>query len=132
MIRLHHALDSVFWPQAHGRGRVTAFAGGPASQVAGGAGWVSLGIAVALSVLALYTMMRVHAHEWPEVDHVVALVAASTTLIAGLRLVVVALTAEDLAPFSPEDRIFIPVAGLALILVSLREIVRVVRDGNEE
>jgi hypothetical protein len=115
-----------------GHAGVLVVAAGPAPHTAGGAGWLTLGIALALALLTLYTLMRVRSSEWPELDHAVALVAASTTLIAGLRLVVVALTAEELAPFAPEDRIFIPVAGLALILVSLREIVRVMRDGTND
>lgn len=48
--------------------------------------------------------------------------------IAGVRLVVVAITSANLGPFRPEDRLFIPVAGLGLIFVSGKEIVEVIAD----
>lgn len=110
---------------------MTAAAAGPASLFLG-VGYVTVGVALALALLTVYVLMRARRREWPEVDDVVALVATTTALTAGLRLVVVALTAEQLGPFAPDDRIFIPVAGFALILVSLREIVRVLRRGKDE
>jgi len=97
-----------------------------------GSYYVTLGVALAVSLVALYALVQFRRREWPDVEVVVALGAATTALTAGVRLIVVALTAQDLGPFIPEDRIFIPVAGLALILMSMREIVRVIRGEGDE
>jgi hypothetical protein len=58
----------------------------------------------------------------------VQIVATSTTLVAGVRLIVVAITSASLGPFRAEDRLFIPVARLALILVSGKAIADVIAD----
>jgi hypothetical protein len=66
--------------------------------------------------------------EWPDIGDIVLIVATSTALVAGVRLIVVAITAASLGPFRAEDRLFIPVAGLALILYSGKEIAEVIAD----
>jgi hypothetical protein len=48
---------------------------------------------------------------------------------AGVRLAVVAISASDLGPFESQDRVFIPLAGLALVLVSAKAIYEIMRDG---
>ena len=62
-----------------------------------------------------------------DIGDIVLIVATSTALIAGV-LLVVAITSASLGPFRAEDRFFIPVAGIGLILVSGKEIVEVIAD----
>lgn len=59
-----------------------------------------------------------------------AIVAPTTAITAGVRLGVVAVSAHNLGPFVAEDRVFIPLAGLALVLVSARAIYEVIRDAG--
>jgi hypothetical protein len=84
------------------------------------------GLALAL-VLAVWYVAHCawKRHAWPEVGDLVFLFTTSTAIIAGLRLVIIAFFANDLGPFRGEDRIFIPLAGFALILVSARELYKV-------
>jgi hypothetical protein len=87
------------------------------------------GLLLAGGLVAAYIAGRaISRREWPDIGDIVLIVATSTALIAGVRLVVVAITAAALGPFRAEDRLFIPVAGLALILVSGKEIVEVIAD----
>jgi hypothetical protein len=66
--------------------------------------------------------------QWPDIGDVVWVVVTTTAVTAGARLVVVAISSPDLGPFRPEDRVFIPLAGIALILVSVQEIYTMFRD----
>ena len=67
--------------------------------------------------------------DWPDIGHVFKIVVATTALTAGVRLMVVAISAGNLGPFESQDRVFIPLAGLALILISAKEISTVMQDG---
>jgi hypothetical protein len=67
--------------------------------------------------------------DWPDLGHVFKIVVATTALTAGVRLMVVAISARSLGPFESQDRVFIPLAGLALILISAKEIVAVMQEG---
>ncbi len=88
------------------------------------------GLILAGLLVAGYTTLRViQRREWPDVGHIVAIVAPTTAVTAGVRLGVVAISANNLGPFSSDDRVFIPLAGLALVLVSAKAIYEVVRDG---
>jgi hypothetical protein len=81
-------------------------------------------------LLALYGLLRtMRRREWPDLGHVFKIVVATTALTAGARLMVVAITAESLGPFESQDRVFIPLAGLALILISAKEIYAVLQEG---
>ena len=71
---------------------------------------------------------RSAAWEWPEIGDIVSIVATSTALAAGARLLIVAITSASLGPFRAEDRLFIPLAGLALILVSGKQIIEVMAN----
>jgi peptidoglycan/LPS O-acetylase OafA/YrhL len=87
------------------------------------------GLFLAGGLVAAYIAGRATSRrEWPDIGDIVLIVATSTALVAGVRLVVVAIISASLGPFRPEDRLFIPVAGLALILVSGKEIVEVIAD----
>jgi hypothetical protein len=87
------------------------------------------GLFLAGGLVAAYIAGRaVSRREWPDIGDIVLIVATSTALIAGVRLVVVAITSASLGPFRAEDRFFIPLAGLALIVVSREEIVEVISD----
>jgi hypothetical protein len=67
--------------------------------------------------------------DWPDLGHVFKIVVATTALTAGVRLMVVAISASSLGPFESQDRVFIPLAGLALILISAKEISAVMQEG---
>jgi hypothetical protein len=82
------------------------------------------------AVLLLYGVLRaMQRHDWPDLGHVFKIVVATTALTAGVRLMVVAISASSLGPFESQDRVFIPLAGLALILISAKEIHAVMQDG---
>lgn len=88
------------------------------------------GLILAGLLVALYgTLRAVARHEWPDIGHIVGIVAPTTAITAGVRLAVVAISASNLGPFESEDRVFIPLAGLALVLVSARAIYDVMRSG---
>ena len=88
------------------------------------------GLILAGVLIAGYITLRVvRRREWPDVGHIVAIVAPTTAITAGVRIGVVAVTANKLGPFVSEDRVFIPLAGLALVLVSAEGIYKVLRDG---
>jgi hypothetical protein len=89
------------------------------------------GLILAGVLIAGYISLRViRRREWPDVGHIVAIVAPTTAITAGVRIGVVAVTAKKLGPFVSEDRVFIPLAGLALVLVSAEGIYKVMRDGG--
>jgi hypothetical protein len=88
------------------------------------------GLAMAAMLVAVYIGLRARRRrEWPDVGDVISVVATSTGVIAGVRLAVVAVSADDLGPFQSQDRIFIPLAGVTLILVSSRLIYATIREG---
>ena len=88
------------------------------------------GLIFAAVLICTYIALRaIRRHEWPDVGDVVSIVATSTAITAGIRLAVVAISADELGPFVSEDRVFIPLAGLALVLVSTKAIYLVMRDG---
>jgi hypothetical protein len=88
------------------------------------------GLILAGVLVVLYIALRAtQRRDWPDVAHVVAIVAPTTAITAGVRLGVVAITAKNLGPFVSEDRVFIPLAGLALLLVSTKAIYDVMRAG---
>jgi hypothetical protein len=82
-------------------------------------GGLCLAGALVVSYLALRAFRR---RQWPDVGDIVLIVATTTAVTAGVRLVVVAISSQSLGPFRAEDRVFIPLAGIALILVSAQEI----------
>jgi hypothetical protein len=87
------------------------------------------GLVFAGAVVVAYISLRaLRRREWPDAGHVVSLVAQTTAVTAGVRLPILAVAADSLGPFHPEDRIFISLGGVALLLVGLREIYRVFRD----
>lgn len=89
------------------------------------------GLILAGVLIIGYVSLRViRRREWPDVGHIVAIVAPTTAITAGVRLGVVAISAKKLGPFVSEDRVFIPLAGLALVLVSAEAIYKVMRDGG--
>jgi hypothetical protein len=80
-------------------------------------------------VLAYGALRVVHRREWPDVGHIVGIVAPTTAITAGIRLGVVSVSAGTLGPFESQDRVFIPLAGLALVLVSAKAIYDVMYAG---
>lgn len=89
------------------------------------------GLILAGVLIVGYVALRVfRRREWPDVGHIVGIVAPTTAITAGVRIGVVAITAKKLGPFVSEDRVFIPLAGLALVLVSAESIYKVMRDGG--
>ena len=85
------------------------------------------GLVLAGGLVAVYRRTRDRPPRVADISDIVLTVATSTALIAGV-LLVVAITSASLGPFGPEDRLFIPVAGLALVLVSGKEIAEVIAD----
>jgi len=81
-------------------------------------------VLAALLTLAYIGTCAVRRRAWPDVGPLIMLVATSTAITTGVRLGVIAITASSLGPFPEEDRLFIPLAGVALILVALREIAK--------
>jgi hypothetical protein len=57
------------------------------------------------------------------------IVVSTTALTADVRLMVVAISTSNLGPFESQDRVFIPLAGLALVLISAKEIYVVMQEG---
>jgi hypothetical protein len=87
------------------------------------------GLVLAGALVAVYVAARaLSRQEWPDIGDIVLIVATSAAVTAGVRLVVVAVTSAKLGPFRAEDRLFIPLAGVALVLVSGKEIVKVMAD----
>jgi hypothetical protein len=88
------------------------------------------GLIAAGALLITYAALRAFKrHEWPDVGDVISIVVPTTAVTAGIRVAVVAISARNVGPFLSEDRVFIPLAGLALVLVSARAIYTVMRDG---
>jgi hypothetical protein len=87
------------------------------------------GLVASGALLIGYVLLRaMRRNQWPDIGDVVLLTATTTAVTAGIRLAVVAVTADSLGPFHAEDRVFIPLAGVALVLVSVHEIYKVFRD----
>jgi len=87
------------------------------------------GLVLAGVLVAVYIVLRGwRRRQWPDIGDVVLIVVTTTAVTAGVRLVVVAISSDNLGPFRSEDRVFIPLAGVTLILVSVREIYEVFRD----
>jgi hypothetical protein len=87
------------------------------------------GLVLAGALVAAYIALRAwRRRQWPDIGDVVLIVVTTTAVTAGVRLVVVAISSDSLGPFRSEDRVFIPLAGVTLILVSVREIYEVFRD----
>lgn len=88
------------------------------------------GLGLAAALVVAYVVLRARRRQdWPDVSDIISIVATSTGVIAGVRLAVVAITAHDLGPFESQDRVFIPLAGVTLILVSSRLIYATIRKG---
>jgi hypothetical protein len=88
------------------------------------------GLIVSAALLLLYGALRtLRQREWPDLGHIFKIVVATTAFTAGVRLMVVAISASSLGPFESQDRVFIPLAGLALILISAKEIYAVMQEG---
>ena len=85
------------------------------------------GLVLAGGLVAVYRRTRDRPPRVADIGDIVLIVATSTALIAGV-LLVVAITSASLGPFRAEDRFFIPMAGLGLILVSEKEIFEVIAD----
>jgi hypothetical protein len=69
------------------------------------------GLILAGLLVALYSLLRaLRRHEWPDVGHIVGIVAPTTAITAGVRLAVVSISADSLGPFESQDRVFIPPA----------------------
>jgi hypothetical protein len=88
------------------------------------------GLILAGLLVVLYSSLRaLRRREWPDLGHIVGIVAPTTAMTAGVRLAVVSVSASNLGPFESQDRVFIPLAGLALVLVSAKAIYEVMRGG---
>jgi hypothetical protein len=85
-------------------------------------------IGAAVVLISYFVLRMVKRHAGPQVGDVVLLGLETTGVTAGVRLPIVAISADNLGPFQSEDRIFISLAGLALILVASHEIFRVFRE----
>jgi len=68
--------------------------------------------------------------EWPDVRVIVQLALGTTGVTEGVRLCIVALTSSDLGPFSNEDRLFIPAAGVTLFFLSAQALANTLRNGD--
>jgi hypothetical protein len=118
-------LPSRTFAQSSTAGSTTTAEAEPAgSYVVGGL------ILAGVLIIGYVTLRVLRRREWPDVGHIVAIVAPTTAITAGVRLGVVAISAKKLGPFVSEDRVFIPLAGLALVLVSAEGIYKVMRDGG--
>jgi MYXO-CTERM domain-containing protein len=119
----------LYWPStALGKPNASAIAG--SGDPAPSSPYVIGGLVLSAVLLALYGALRtMRRREWPDLSHIFKIVVATTALTAGARLMVVAITADDLGPFESQDRVFIPLAGLALILISSKEIYVVMQEG---
>ncbi|HEU4658872.1 MAG TPA: hypothetical protein VFR97_15190 [Capillimicrobium sp.] len=90
------------------------------------------GLILAAVALAMYVSLRGwRRRRFPDLGDVFILVSTITGALTGVRLSVVAITASaaELPPFTSEDRIFIPLAGVALVLVSAHEAYKVFARG---
>jgi hypothetical protein len=89
-------------------------------------GLVLLALVIATHVVMQWLTRR----EWPDVRVIVQLALGTTGVIEGVRLCIVALTSPDLGPFSNEDRLFIPAAGVTLFFLSAQALVSTLRKGD--
>ena len=60
-------------------------------------------------------------------ENVVVLLVSAVGVATGVKLMVICVTTDDLAPFSDEDRLYIFVGGVALVWVSAQAVYRVFR-----
>lgn len=121
----------LYWPSITlARPSATATASISSGNPAPSSPYVVGGLILSGALLALYGFLRaMRSHDWPDLGDVFKIVVATTALTAGVRLMVVAISANNLGPFESQDRVFIPLAGLALILISAKEIVTVMQEG---
>lgn len=80
---------------------------------------------------SLYIALRAfRLKQWPDLGQLfVVVVESGAIIVTGVRLGVVAVTTDDLGPFHSEDRLFIPLAGVALILTAAKHMYETIRDG---
>lgn len=117
---------ALFWPSS----TLAQSSSTPTTDSTPSGPYVVGGLILAGVLVALYSVVRVvRRQEWPDIGHIVGIVAPTTAVTAGVRLGVVAITASSLGPFESQDRVFIPLAGLALVLVSAKAIYDVMRNG---
>jgi len=64
-------------------------------------------------------------------ERAIMLVLAAGGITTGIKLVLVCATADDLAPFERQDRVYIFVGGITLAWVSVQTIGGVLRDARE-
>lgn len=122
--------SALFWPSSTLAQSTTTVGAAPQTDPNSSGPYVVGGLVLAGLLVVLYGGLRaVRRHEWPDVGHIVGIVAPTTAVTAGVRLAVVAISASDLGPFESQDRVFIPLAGLALVLVSAKAIYEIMRDG---
>ncbi|MGH2878563.1 MAG: hypothetical protein ACRDK4_03015 [Solirubrobacteraceae bacterium] len=124
----------MFWPSiALAQSHTAASTSTQADPSSSSGPYITGGLILAGLLVALYVGLRaLRRREWPDIGHIVGIVAPTTAITAGVRLGAVSISAGNLGPFESEDRVFIPLAGLALILVSARAIYDVMRDGSIE
>ena len=104
----------------------------PSATDVGGLDAYTLGglVLLALVIAAHIVTQWLRRREWPDVQVIVQLALGTTGVIEGVRLCIVALTSSNLGPFSSEDRLFIPAAGVTLFLVSAQALANTLRSGD--
>jgi hypothetical protein len=94
--------------------------------------YIAAGLVLAAILVVSYIAIRgVRKRRWPDVGHLFKLVLTTTAITNGVRMGIIAVTATNVAPFTDEDRFFIPLAGFALIIVSVREVYEVFAESTK-
>lgn len=94
--------------------------------------YLASGLILAALLIALYCVLEARVRRFPDLRALIEIVLAATAVTAGIRVGVLTATTEDLAPFKDEDRIYLFLGALALIVVSAQTILGVFRRRLEE
>ena len=89
--------------------------------------YLSIGFILAGILIAVYVTVEARARRMPDIRPLVELVLSGTAVTAGIRVGVLTIRTHHLAPFHDEDRIYLVLGALSLVVVSCQTVVGVFR-----
>ena len=89
--------------------------------------YLSAGFVLAAVLIATYVTLEARARRMPDIRPLVELVLSGTAITAGIRVGVLTIRTHHLAPFHDEDRIYLVLGALALVVVSCQTVAGVFR-----
>ena len=86
--------------------------------------YVAIGLILGSSLLVVvFVVMEGRRRRFPDLASLVQILLASTGVTAGVRVAVLTITHDDLGPFQGEDKIYLILGALALVVASVQTIV---------